>query len=699
MILATVKIMKVVLLLFVIYVGVRFLYGKINKENLILFGVCTVIFAVGANIVAGLIPSLTETVTLTALGEKNCSAQSDEVVLLGMTVDGIEVEIGKVKEGKWFWGTNYMWRNRSDSRQPAGTTRSITLGIPVGWERTVEFATDQWNGYVQIECLDQTQICDTYSNVWGTVKVALPGSVKANLILQYVLELAVYGLVMFSWLGLYLLLVKKDCFYYRRIKQFVKKHPAHFCCGFIVAIMFFQMLLYSGKNTFWNDEIWQVQFCLTGGNPIKTLLITHDNYYPDLISTILTLWYRIAPYGEGWLLLPQELALAISVYIVGITTNHLHGLRPAYLATVIGACFSNMVFQCAYEFRGYGFLLLTCSITFYAYVRCRQKTEYTWKRAVWLGFCLWLPGSSHIFGVFFSAGFVLADCFAMLQKKLPFRWVVSYVIAGILYIPWLYNMLCYDVMNIHAEWQGQPSFRGAIYLLKYLTNQSAFCFLLFWIGICFILCTFIAKKMYYHETRPMLIAPVVVICFVIGFVFVYGRWVNPKAAMWIERYFIVLFPMTIYLCALGGDVLCSVITRREIVLAICGAVSINMFINNIDTLSQPGPTSHQHFKEAADWFYTQQNMIYNEDTLIIYAPDAPLEAWQEYYTTKQGLRDPLKVVSQYSLSQEDLAKKNLVYVYYEHIGMFDNTKNLLEQNGLFEVADDSYLKIRTFMRQ
>lgn len=699
MILATMKATKIVFLVLVVYAGINFSCGKVSKEKLVWFGICTAMIATGANIVTGFVPLLSEEVTLTALGEKNSLAQSDEVVLLGMKVDGKEVEIGKAKTGKWFWGNHYMWRNEADSRQPAGTTRDITLEVPVGWEREIEFATNQWNGYVQVECLGQTQICDTYSNGEGISSVTLPGSTKRNLILQHTLEIGAYGIILFGWLGVYIFLVKEECFYYQKVKRFVKSHLAYFCCGIVSASMFFQMLSFAERNTFWNDEIWQIQFCLTNENPIKTLLITHNNYYTDLIGPVMSLWYRIAPYGEEWLLLPQELAVAVGVYIVGITTNYLRGLRSAFLAVVIGGCFSNMIFQCAYEFRSYGFLFLMCSITFFSYIRCRQKTKYTWKNAIWLGVSLWLPMSFHIFGVFFSAGLVLTDCFFMLQRKLTFRWIWSYMIAGGLYIPWLYNMLCYDVMNIHAEWQGQPTFRGTIYLLKYLTNQSTVCFLLFLIGLCFVLGTVIYRKLYCNEITPILVAPVVVIFFVITFVFVYGRWINPKAAMWMARYFVILFPMTIYLCALGGDVLCDAIVKKETVLAICGAVSINMFISNMDALSQPAPTSYEHFKEAADWFYTQQNTIYNKDTLIIYAPDAALEAWQEYYTTRQGLRDPLAVVSQYSLSEQDLENKNFVYVYYEHMGMFDSTKELLEQEGLLEVADDNYLKIKTFVRQ
>jgi hypothetical protein len=55
-------------------------------------------------------------------------------------------------------------------------------------------------------------------------------------------------------------------------------------------------------------------------------------------------------------------------------------------------------------------------------------------------------------------------------------------------------------------------------------------------------------------------------------------------------------------------------------------------------------------------------------------------------------------MSQYTLKGEDLRDKNFVYVYYEHIGMLDSTRELLESNGFYESANDEYLKVRTFMR-
>lgn len=41
----------------------------------------------------------------------------------------------------------YCWRPETDGRQPEGTVRSVTLEIPVSWDRTVNFFSNEWRVY------------------------------------------------------------------------------------------------------------------------------------------------------------------------------------------------------------------------------------------------------------------------------------------------------------------------------------------------------------------------------------------------------------------------------------------------------------------------------------------------------------------------------------------------------------------------
>lgn len=668
---------------------------KKNTIIILFIAVCIATFSVE---LSSLFPRLTDPVTITALGEKNIVAQSDEVVLIGMIADDCEIEIGVPESGKWFWGNNYMWRNENDLRQPDGTTRDIVFNMPVGWDRQIVFATNQSNGFVQIECLGNVQIIDTYSENMDSISVSLPRSNSKILIYQSVIDIFLFGFILCFTMRIVIFIVQRFKINIYDIQQLHRKYNIHLVCGLISLIMFIIMVGFSRGENLWNDEIWQIWFSMENESMVNQLLFSHSTYYPSWASGILSLWYRVAPYGEEWLLLPLEISTALGVYILSLTSNRINGYRMAVLTAILGCISSNLIFQCAYEFRGYGFLFLSCCITLYIYIYCRSEQKINYKRLFLFGLALWLPTTFHIFGVFFCTGLVLTDLIYMVMKKLSLKWVLSYSVAIILYLPWFYNMLCYDVLNIDASWQGTPSLRGINSLLKYLTNYNNFCYALFWLGVALICVKICLAQKDKRNLFSFNFCLLIVLLFVISFVYIYGKWINPTSTMWVERYFIVLFPLSIYLQALGSDILCDVFQKKEIVFAICLALMINMGIGTMYTLEKHSPTSYQHFKEAADWFYTQQNVIYNDDTLIIYAPDAPAEAWQEYYTTKQGIRDPLEVVNQYTLNGENLQGKNLVYVYYEHIGMFGSTRELLESNDFYESANDEYLKIRTFVR-
>ena len=135
-------------------VGVIVYFGKIKKkEKSLLAGllVCIVLASIISNGILNLVPLPTNEVVVAATGEKNENAKNNEVNIINYIVGGEEYVIKNPTEGKWFWkGDVYMWRNENDSRQPAGTTRSITLNIPYGQDRSVQFGLSEWNGIVEV---------------------------------------------------------------------------------------------------------------------------------------------------------------------------------------------------------------------------------------------------------------------------------------------------------------------------------------------------------------------------------------------------------------------------------------------------------------------------------------------------------------------------------------------------------------------
>ena len=682
-------------------VGLAHCIWRLNRQKKIIFvmvmSISASVFAAGIN---RFTPQLTDSVIVTAMGEQNPLSQGNEVMLCGFRVNEVDIKIGLPEEGKWFWGgEQYMWRNESDMRQPDGTTRQIVLTIPNGSDRQIRLRTGPWNGYVQIECLDQQITLDTYSENYDLLDVKLPSSSVLTLIRQAVLNTLLFcGILLFVLLLSRFILLKaaEEELYW---EHFLKKNLAYVLCAVISIFMFLLMVITSTGEKFWNDEVYQIAFCMNKENVLQQLLITHSGYYPSLADPLFKGWYRFSPYGEKWLLLPTEFATALGVYLLSTAIYRLKGIQSAILTAVFGSISVNLIFQCGREFRGYGFLFLACCIALSTYMFHSKCMKIRWKDILLYGVGLWLPTAFHVFGVFFSAGLVITDFGYMCIKKIDRKWFVSYVIAVILYLPWLYNMICYDVLDYEATWQGTPSIKAVNSLLRYLTSYDNIQFLLMMVGILSIGYQVWKRTGNQHEIQIVDLACVITMCFVIGFAYAYGSWINQDATMWVERYFIVLFPCIIYSEVAGVEFLCNGNRGEKLVRILC---IVLLFYSGVETLlriKEPSPNDYQSFREAANWLYDQQNTIYNDDVMILYTPDAPASAWQEYYLTRQGLRDPLEVVEQYHLTPECLTNKSIIYVYYEHIGFPECTRDLLEEYGFHEQSNEEQLKICTFARE
>lgn len=90
----------------------------------------------------------------------------------------------------------------------------------------------------------------------------------------------------------------------------------------------------------------------------------------------------------------------------------------------------------------------------------------------------------------------------------------------------------------------------------------------------------------------------------------------------------------------------------------------------------------QPYRQAADWLYTQANYIYNSDTIIL---SSTIEAaWNEYYISKQGVRDLLNVLWAYEAAPEEILQYNRVYVQYSHVDIPSSIKQLLDENYIIE---------------
>lgn len=706
MILAAEKIAKILILLCTIAGGCLLLKPHWNRRIIALFIILVFVIAVTANKISEAVPPLTDEVTLTALGEKRAAAEAEEVYFSGYTVDGKTFAAGKylqIKDGHWFWsGETYCWRFETDSRQPEGITRSITVEIPVGWERTLNFTGNIWRGIVEVDTGENVWRVDTYAEAATVINEHLGRSETSVLILQSVLRIGVFaiGLVIPS-AAIYLVLLKSNKYSEGELTVWIASRYAALICGAIAIISVYILFQYSENTSFWYDEIWQIGFCLEDECTIEKLLFTHSNYYPGFYMEILSWVYRIAPYGERWLLLLPEVFTVWGIYLVAMAAKRVYGSISSIFVMLLGTTNTTLIVRSAYEFRGYWLLFFSCCLTLYIYVRYRNSLNIkaTWKRLFTYGVALWFPATSHVFGVFFSAGLAITDMAYMLAKRLSPKWIVSFCFTGVLYFPWFYNMICCNVWSMQELWNGTPSLESIVTLLQNWSSHGIFGHCLLLIGIGLILAK-IGLLIYKRERFDAIEgAPLITLIFIISFVYFYGKYINPTSTMWVERYFVVLVPCILWLQALAAISLCKLFKKQKATIAAiclaCACIGITNTLQWFPTTENGG----EQCRQAADWFYTQANTIYNDSTIIVSAlGNYPDIGWRDYYLTRKGRRDMPNIINQQDVDPAVFEDKSVVYLYYEHSKIAERMLKLLEENGFVETASDKNLKICTYTR-
>lgn len=151
-----------------------------------------------------------------------------------------------------------MWRAEDDSRRPKDVSRSIEFSVPVGFERSLKFSTNQYRGYVEICANGQTYTVDTAL----TNSVPIGRSTFVKLIANVLLKLGVFCIGFGASLLFATLLYRKLFNSPQGIIGCWKRNwsiPVIFILlvGYLVYLIY-----YSGLQGLWLDELCQVGFCI-----------------------------------------------------------------------------------------------------------------------------------------------------------------------------------------------------------------------------------------------------------------------------------------------------------------------------------------------------------------------------------------------------------------------------------------------------
>lgn len=571
---------------------------------------------------ASLVPPIRDTVTLTALGEKNADAVLDEAVLQGYTVDGETFSSGEsleIREGKWFWsGESYMWRNESDPRQPGGTTRTIVLGIPAGKERTLDFSAYMYGGLVQITVGGRSWTIDTYSKQTITLSEPIGESRSTVLIADMLRQLAVYAAVFLALSAAAARIAKWARSKPEEARQWLGRNRGRLLYALLAAGIAALLFSHAGEICFWTDELIQVQGTCRGITDAVEYCLQLKDATPPLFAVLATLWYRVAPYGEQWLLLICILPAGLSIYVTGIAGEKLAGQFGGFIAAAAVAFSSTVWNNVAYEYRAYAFSLLFSALSLYAHIRKNWEGTPRWK--VFYSLCLICLAMSHYFGMLACAALFAADLVLVIKKKISWKMIFQYFPAGLVSAVWIAAVYLVTIRYREAanlpSWYAVPTLEGIKNIVLYLCGRRYAVYLAAVSGGAYLLFSAAyGKRQFQWErfySRYLMWASVGVL----ALMYVYGNYVNLTNTMFEGRYFTWLIP---YLSLLIPTVLVRLLDAvsngdRALKNTIAFVLAAMLFCDCAGDLPK---RASPLYREAADWIYTQSNYIFDQDTMVV----------------------------------------------------------------------------------
>ena len=621
--------------------------------------------------VSDLLPPLSdESLIITALGQAGNNSVYDEIFITGFTADGKNYPINEIKDGKWFWiGDMYCWRNEADTRQPDGVTRSITLSVPAGRERKINFSSGKWRGLAEIEIRGKKEIIDT-----GTQSsFEIPCSGKRALAKNECLKLIVYCAIFFTFAAVSRYAASNRTKFLQAINTY--KWPLIYT-GIALPQLFFA-IIHSNTVSFWLDEIYEIGWSVQSNSLWERMWV--DLVPRPIFSAFFYFWYKFAPYGERWLLLPFELVTALGIVITGLCGKQLRDGKTGMFAAFFAAIASVTLNQLSYEIRSYPFYF--CFGAWLLLLKLKQWDHpgYETKgEIIKTSIIMTLFAGMHAYAVITVVMFFFVDLYRYFRYKIRLSNIIPYIIAAVSYIPILIVTLrnTSDSLN---WWQPVPTMTSVIGLVNYLCgNIDLICwFLLFSLAETLHLLFMRAVSDMDHkklrsEDEYQIYLFAISLAQILG-VYIYGSQINTQATLWYNRYFIGIFPIGLNLSAAALSKLCSDINSKENKKPL-GSIAalfilLVLFHANYQNLLPKQASFYERFRETGNWLYTQGNYIYNADTLVIVPAldEAMVEGWREYYLTRQGRRDPINVVyaSQQNL-KEILENYNRVYVTRFH---------------------------------
>ena len=427
---------------------------------------------------------------------------------------------------------------------------------------------------------------------------------------------------------------------------------------FLGLLMLFQLLTYIfllKDTSIDNDDMCQLTVSIASPlSRIMTLLLETDNN-PPLFTLLAALWVRMVPYGSAWLKLLSQIFLVLATGLLGRIGYRYGSFMAGIITAVFGATSTLLVYCCADAFRPYGLLFLVGTISLHAYLYRREHQENV-TSLIYYGISVFLLAFTHYFGILTCLALFFYDVLLFFCKKNSFKTsmkiLLSYIGAGICYIPWGIRVMQVTLAKAGSFWPQIPEWKN-IYTncySKYFDTSINVLVMLVFLGY---LAAYLCKNHLYqvhqkathqnnkadapkHKDTPHYLwgtftYEALGVCLFVPFVvtmidFLYSKYLNPAGSMWVERYFIVVYPYSFLLIGISWSYVYHLVTRTMksklpqlfLISQALGLLLLTGFlvlqgVQFVQTSQYIGSRIEQPFQQACEYL-VQQDDFFDDTT-------------------------------------------------------------------------------------
>ena len=435
-------------------------------------------------------------------------------------------------------------------------------------------------------------------------------------------------------------------------------------------------LRFMGRQYFSLDEVSQIGFIAkknSWGRIIDYYLTSEVTNLP-LWPLVAAVWYRIVPYGEGWMRLLTVIFTTAAIIML-IKAGKKLGGRGTALLTALLACISPVIMQkCGLTFRVHAFWLFFTALVFYLYIKRNKKDEKTMGDHIALGLAMAGLAYSHYFGCLTIVYLFLTDLLLSVRGKLGKKFILSYLIGGGSLIPWFILMLTRRTMNLAEFWPKAPTFESIPKALRFIAGNDEPVFILLILAMIVNLLVLLKELSEGNESeKSICLASFSLMSLLFVFAdYVYSAHINIQSGIFVTRYFLSCVPAAILsVSELLNRILIRIEDKFELNKYILyGAVTLfvlfylgapNYYYDVKDEVSAPFDNTYGNVRDRI----AEDGRLTDADTVIaINANRANADGFEEYYLEYAGSGDDVNVMSN---EDQDIAERledaEYVYIY------------------------------------